>query len=64
MAPKTTMVGDRIAIIFGSRGPVVLRPKGDAYQLVGSCFVDGLMKGEAMAEIEKGVHQADEIALC
>lgn len=48
MVLETTIVGDRITILFGSRSPVVLRHKGDAYQLVGSCFLDGLMKGEAM----------------
>lgn len=43
--------GDRICVLGGGEVPFVIRPaSGDAkgmYQLVGECYVDGIMDGEA-----------------
>jgi Heterokaryon incompatibility protein (HET) len=44
--------GDVVAILFGCNCPVVLRKVGDHHVLVGECFIQGLMDGEAMAIIE------------
>ena len=47
--PKITEIGDRICIIRGANVPFVLRPKENGkFALVGECWVQGLMKGEAL----------------
>lgn len=49
LGPAQARKGDFICIIHGSSVPWVLRTRGmDAYELVGQCFVDGLMYGEAV----------------
>ncbi|MCJ1245757.1 hypothetical protein MMC30_002961 [Trapelia coarctata] len=53
LCPCGTAVGDPICIIFGSEVPLVLRPKGDEYLLVGGAYVHGIMDGEAMVEAER-----------
>lgn len=42
------LVGDKIAIVFGCSTPVVIRPQGDNYQVVGEAYVQGFMDGEAV----------------
>ncbi|PVH78411.1 hypothetical protein DL98DRAFT_516747 [Cadophora sp. DSE1049] len=55
-------VGDEVVILFGGVTPFVLRPvplrddkyKGQrSYQLVGECYVHGIMKGEAVEAWQK-----------
>lgn len=45
---ETAEPGDRVAVIYSCRIPVVIRPHGEFYQLVGPCFVNGAMNGEAV----------------
>jgi hypothetical protein len=57
LVPKLSGVGDDIAVIFGSQVPFVLRSKPGGtneklemkYQLVGECYVHGIMDGQALA---------------
>ena len=46
--PPITQASDVVAIVCGVDVPIVLRPHGDHYLLVGTCYVDGLMDGEAL----------------
>jgi Heterokaryon incompatibility protein (HET) len=46
-APYTTKSGDCIAVLTGGRAPFILRPVDSFYQLVGPCYIHGIMKGEA-----------------
>lgn len=40
--------GDLVCIIHGSKVPLVLRPvAGDQYLLMGQCYMEGVMRGEA-----------------
>ena len=64
MVPRAAVPGDLIAILLGCSEPVVLRPKGENYQLIGSCFVEGLMKGEAIPDIDAGKFSAQMISIC
>lgn len=53
LAPMAAQVDDVIVILYGCNVPVVLRPNRDLYgstwyQLVGECYVHGLMDGEAV----------------
>ena len=51
--PQTTHVGDEISVISGGHIPfVVRRLSGDDFQLVGECYVHGIMDGE-VAQLTK-----------
>lgn len=62
MADVNARVGDWICILFGGDVPFVLRkqeqspsqikPNGeDVWQLIGECYVDGIMDGEALRKV-------------
>ncbi|KAH7337349.1 hypothetical protein BKA66DRAFT_479868 [Pyrenochaeta sp. MPI-SDFR-AT-0127] len=44
--PHGSKVGDRIVVLHGTEGPVVIRPVDGAYQYVGAAYVQGIMGGE------------------
>ncbi|KAF7536858.1 hypothetical protein G7054_g4173 [Neopestalotiopsis clavispora] len=48
---ETAEPGDRVAVIYSCRIPVVIRPHGEFYQLVGPCFVNAAMNGEAVENL-------------
>ena len=48
IAPKATKPGDRVCALLGCVMPLVLRTTSDLrFQVVGECYVDGMMDGEA-----------------
>ncbi|KAM6506424.1 hypothetical protein FSOLCH5_013405 [Fusarium solani] len=50
LGPAAMMEGDRIVVLFGGSVPFVLRwHDGRGWLLIGECFVNGLMRGEAVA---------------
>ena len=44
--------GDHVCVILGCDVPLVLRPVGDYYELIGDCYIDGIIEGEAMKDLE------------
>lgn len=45
--PSTVRAGDVVVVLFGGWVPFVLRPVGeDVFELVGACYVHGIMDGE------------------
>ncbi|KAG4430058.1 hypothetical protein IFR05_014462 [Cadophora sp. M221] len=52
VVPPNTRIGDIVGIIWGAQTPYLIRPLdakiggGKSWELVGSCFVHGLMNGE------------------
>ncbi|CAG8972717.1 hypothetical protein HYALB_00008632 [Hymenoscyphus albidus] len=64
MAPATIELADKIYILVGSSMPVVLRPSGEYYEVVGECYVDGFMKGEAMEGLDAGKYELESITIC
>lgn len=48
--PTLLKEGDEIFIIPGMAVPLVLRPHSQHYQLVGPCYVHGIMDGEAIGD--------------
>ena len=60
--PAQARKGDGIAIIYGAHKPFVIRPKGQDYQLIGQCYVHGVMDGEAMKGVDPET-QWEEIRL-
>ncbi|VUC31677.1 unnamed protein product [Clonostachys rosea] len=45
---QQTRAGDIIAVIFGCSTPMVIRPRGHCFQIIGEAYVQGLMDGEVM----------------
>jgi hypothetical protein len=49
--PSGSQIGDKVCILFGSAVPFLLREDKDGFfELVGECYVHGIMDGEAMKE--------------
>jgi hypothetical protein len=47
-------VGDRIALFKGGKLPFVIRSRGSDWELVGDCYVHGIMHGKALKQDEAG----------
>ena len=48
LAPATAQHGDKVCVLLGCRTPILLRRTSNLqYQVVGPCYVQGLMNGEA-----------------
>lgn len=62
MALLTSPAADQIFVVLGSNAPLVLRPVGSrsisgvgerlCYELIGDCYLHGIMDGEAMHDFE------------
>ena len=73
LVPSTTVVGDRICVLSGGKVPFVLRPHREQsqddnshsleYTFIGDAYVHGLMDGEAMDMVEKGVLELQNLIL-
>ena len=63
LVPEEAHQGDCIAVIYGCNFPVVLRPRGDHFKVVGECYVNGLMDGEAMEAKSRGEYEEAELLL-
>lgn len=50
LGPNPCQPGDQVVIILGCATPLVLRPVNSHYELVGECYVHGIMHGEAMRD--------------
>ena len=49
LVPEMAQLGDQVCVLLGCDLPMLLRPTSESeYQVVGSCYVDGLMFGEAL----------------
>ena len=48
LGPDETHNGDLIAIVQGSGVPLILRPSGHAFSLIGQAYVHGMMGGELL----------------
>lgn len=56
-ALKQASVGDSICLLEGCTVPVILRPCGGGYKLIGEAFVHGIMKGEFWKDQHKSSMQ-------
>jgi hypothetical protein len=50
---ENTQPGDKVFLLSGCPVPVILRPDGDGWLLVGSCYVEGLSHGEGLELIKQ-----------
>jgi hypothetical protein len=52
LGPRNMEEGDAVFVLYGCSVPVVLRPKGEHWSLVGEAFVAGIMDGEVVQATE------------
>jgi hypothetical protein len=64
LVPDVVSVGDVVAILFGCKFPVVLRPKGHCFLYISECYVDGIMDGEIWDANIRGENELVEITIC
>ncbi|KAI0536538.1 hypothetical protein GGR58DRAFT_514502 [Xylaria digitata] len=48
LVPEAAAAGDQVCLFHGGNVPFVLRKKGPAYTLVGECYIQGIMNGQAL----------------
>ena len=54
VGPSGTLEGDLLCVLYGVDMPLVIRPQGDGYVLIGECYVYDLMHGEALELVAAG----------
>lgn len=48
LAPRIAQPGDQVCVLLGCRMPLLLRPAPNLqYQVIGACYIHGMMQGEA-----------------
>ncbi|ETS86088.1 hypothetical protein PFICI_04113 [Pestalotiopsis fici W106-1] len=52
--PSSMRANDIVVVVYGIIVPLVLRPSGDKWQLVGTCYLHGYMHGLAVEEFKMG----------
>jgi hypothetical protein len=52
LVPGWTIPGDKVVLAKGADLPLVLRPRGQYWGLVGETYVHGVMHGEAFSSLE------------
>ena len=61
---ESTHKDDVICVLLGCTMPIVLRPVGKYYKVIGECYIHGIMEGEAMQSPKGGQVQLEDIILC
>ena len=64
LAPKAVRQGDVIAILPGCGCPIIFRPCGSLYNVLGECYIHGLMNGEFFELENKENTLQQEFTLC
>jgi hypothetical protein len=54
LGPSGTEIGNLVCILFGGDTPYILRRNIDHYNLIGECYLHGMMQGEAIGQMEAG----------
>jgi hypothetical protein len=56
--------GDKVAVLFGCSTPIVIRPYGNYFQVLGEAYVQGIMDGEAVEFLESGQCETRDFVFC
>jgi hypothetical protein len=64
LAPAATRAGDFVAIVPGCDVPLVLRPEGKYFRVLGESYLHGMMSGEIVKMLEQGTKKIIHITLC
>jgi hypothetical protein len=63
LSPLTSRPGDKICVILGCCTPIILRKVQGRYELVGECYLHGIMHGEAMVDLDAGKHKLEDFVI-
>jgi hypothetical protein len=63
LGPQCMRTGDIVVVLYGGNTPYVLRPRGDTYLFLGQAYVDQIMQGQLVEEVEAGRLQKQEFCL-
>ena len=60
LAPRKAVPGDLVCLLYGCSVPVILHRcengnDAESYELVGDCYLDGFMRGEALPDVSDDV---------
>lgn len=47
-APERAKKGDHVCVLYGSEVPILIRPSAGGFEVVGECYVSGIMNGEVL----------------
>lgn len=56
LGPVGTQNGDLVCVLTGCSLPVILRPMGDDYAVIGETYVHGISDGEVMQDLTDGTY--------
>jgi hypothetical protein len=54
LGPSDTLPGDNVSVLGGATMPFILRQEKSYFRLIGECFVDDIMHGEAVEAARNG----------
>jgi hypothetical protein len=63
LGPACLREDDIIVVIEGAHTPFALRLRGENYLLLGGVYIDEIMNGELIEEMEKGIRTAQQFCL-
>jgi len=63
VAPETAEEGDYICVLLGCKVPVILRPVGDKFKIIGDAYVNGFMNGEALNGVGDGFEGMQDFSI-
>ncbi|KAH6662522.1 hypothetical protein B0J14DRAFT_287597 [Halenospora varia] len=61
---KEAIPGDLICILLGCSVPMVVRPKGEQYEIIRECYVQGFMHGEALKNTDALGLKIERMSFC
>jgi hypothetical protein len=64
LGPSCAQVGDVLTVLCGASVPYILRPNGEGWLLVGSCYTWGLMRGELFERNPDGRMPVADLEQC
>lgn len=53
LGPHNAQAGDVVAILYGDAFCFILRPKNEYFELIGRAYVQGIMRGKLMQEVDQ-----------
>lgn len=60
-APMGAQKGDRICVLLGCNVPLIIRPEGDHFLIIGDTYIYGMMNGEVMQDVRNGKYRCEDL---
>jgi hypothetical protein len=63
LGPQCALPGDVVVVLYGGNTPYVLRPRGNEYLFIGQAYVDEIMNGELVRDVESGKRHEEQFCI-